>query len=397
MEDSEYTVIRKKHGGSMEIYVVKQGDTVAKIAETYAMEADTLIYDNQLENPDALAVGQALLLNTGGKEQSRSIRSGGYAYTFITPVVLNSTLPFLSELAVFSYGFTPEGGLVNPPREDEWMVNWARQYHVLPFLTLAPLDAAGSFDNTRITTLVNDPAAQNRLLDELLLVMKSKGYAGLSIDFEYVPAEVKDAYNEFVRFAAERLHREEYQVAVALAPKTSAQQRGLLYEGVDYRALGEAADFVIVMTYEWGYTYGPPMAVAPIDKVRQVLTYAVSEIPPEKIMMGIPNYGYDWPLPYERGITAARTIGAVEAVQTAIRENAEIRFDEVAQTPFFTYVSNGIRHEVWFEDVRSLQAKFDLLQELGLRGVMYWQLMRWFRANWLLLQDKFAIVKSPAP
>lgn len=380
----------------MEIYVVKPGDTVTSIATAYAIEVDTLVYDNQLENPDALVVGQALLINTGREEQSRNIRSGGYAYTFIEPVVLNSTLPFLSELAVFSYGFTPEGSLVNPPREDAQMVNLARQYQVLPFLTLAPLTASGSFDNTLITTLVNDPAAQSRLLGELLSVLESKGYAGVSFDFEYVPAEAKDAYTAFVTSVTERLHREEYLVSVALAPKTSAQQRGLLYEGVDYRALGAVADFVIVMTYEWGYTYGPPMAVAPIDKVRQVLDYAVSEIPPEKIMMGIPNYGYDWSLPYERGVTAARTIGTVEAVQIAIREKTEIRFDEVAQTPFFTYVSNGIRHEVWFEDVRSLQAKFDLLQELNLRGVMYWQLMRWFRANWLLLQDNFDIVKSPA-
>lgn len=378
----------------MEIYVVKQGDTVAGIAAAYAMEEDTLIYDNQLENPSVLAVGQALLINTGWKEKSRNIRSGGYAYTFITPEVLKSTLPFLSELAVFSYGFTAEGRLVAPFTEDEWMVNFALQYKAAPFLTLAPLNATGSFDNTRITTLVNDPAAQSTLLDELLFVMKNRGYAGLNLDFEYIPAETKDAYNAFVKLTAERLHREGYLVAVALAPKTSAQQRGLLYEGIEYRALGAVADFVIVMTYEWGYTYGPPMAVAPIDKVRQVLEYAVSEVPSEKIMMGIPNYGYDWPLPYERGVTAARSIGNVEAVQIAVRENAEIRFDEVAQAPFFTYTREGVRHEVWFEDVRSLQAKFNLLQELQLRGAMYWQLMRWFRANWLLLQNQFNIVKE---
>lgn len=136
------------------------------------------------------------------------------------------------------------------------------------------------------------------------------------------------------------------------------------------------------------------MAVAPINQVRRVLEYAVTEIPPVKISMGIPNYGYDWPLPYERGVTKARTIGNIEAVRIAINQGVEIQFDELAGTPFFLYERNGVMHEVWFEDVRSLQQKFDLIKEFGLRGPGYWQIMQLFRANWLLLEDNFYIVKN---
>ena len=85
-----------------------------------------------------------------------------------------------------------------------------------------------------------------------------------------------------------------YTVMVALAPKTSAGQPGLLYEAHDYAALGAAADDVLLMTYEWGYALSEPMAVAPIDKVEQVVRFAVSQIPPDKIFLGMPNYGYDW-------------------------------------------------------------------------------------------------------
>jgi len=378
----------------MELYVVKPGDTVSGIASAYQIGTDTIIYENQLIYPYNLVVGQALLLNTGPGENGREIQSNGYAYTYIEPMILNSTLPFLSELSVFSYGFTTEGNLVPPPRDDTWMVNSARQYRVIPFLTLTPLNELGSFDNTLITAIVNNPAARNNLLVELLALMEAKGYGGLNIDFEYIRAEDRDAYTEFVRLYAEQMHRAGYQISLALAPKSSAEQRGLLYEGLDYRALGAIADHVLIMTYEWGYTYGPPMAVAPLNRVREVIEYAVSEIPAEKIMLGIPNYGYDWPLPYEPGITKAQSIGNVEAMHLAVRQNAEIRFDEVAQTPFFTYRNAGILHEVWFEDVRSLQAKFDLLKEFGLRGAGYWQLMRLFRANWLLLQDNFSIVRQ---
>lgn len=133
------------------------------------------------------------------------------------------------------------------------------------------------------------------------------------------------------------------------------------------------------------------MAVAPLNQVRRVVEYALTQIPAEKIDLGIPNYGYDWPLPYEKGVTRAATINNVQAVRIAVANDARIQFDDVAQSPYFTYTENQTAHEVWFEDVRSLSAKFDLIDEFGLRGCGYWQIMQWFRANWLLLQDRFFI------
>ena len=376
----------------MEIYVVKPGDTVYAIASAYQVEVNTLIYANQLVYPYQLAVGQALLISNGQREKSMEIRSNGYAYPFINGWVLGNTLPFLTELSVFSYGFTAEGELVPPILDDVWMVNMALESETLSILTLTPFGVNGNFDNNLISAIIRNPASRDRLLENLVVVMKEKSYGGLDIDFEFIKAEDRDLFTEFVRVCAERMHIEGYQVSVALAPKISAEQKGLLYEGKDYRALGEVADHVLIMTYEWGYTYGPPMAVAPINMVRMVLEYAVTEIPPEKISMGIPNYGYDWPLPFERGATKAKTIGNIEAVQIAVSQGAEIKFDELAQSPYFNYESNGILHEVWFEDVRSLQQKFDLIKEFGLRGPGYWQIMQLFRANWLLLEDNFYIL-----
>ncbi len=166
-----------------------------------------------------------------------------------------------------------------------------------------------------------------------------------------------------------------------------------MYEGKDYRLLGAAADSVLLMTYEWGYTYGPPMAVAPINKVREVVEYAVTEIPREKIDLGIPNYGYDWTLPFVQGTSRARSIGNAQAVRIAIENDARIEFDQIAMSPFFHYERDGVQHEVWFEDVRSMREKFSLVTEYDLRGMGYWQIMKLFRANWLLLDDTFEISK----
>ena len=378
----------------MEIYVVQPGDTIDSIALALGVSAEQLIYDNQLIYPYELAVGQALFVDRNTRNATRAISVSGYAYPFISPRVLEQTLPFLSELPIFSYGFTAEGELLPPSYgDDTWMIAEAMRFGTQPVLTLTPFGPDGNFNNRLIHSVVNNEAYKNNLIQNLLNTMDEKGYEGVDIDFEYILASDRDAFTAFVWEVAETMRANGYHTSVALAPKTSSEQTGLLYEGKDYRALGEAADHVLLMTYEWGYTYGPPMAVAPIHQVRRVVEYALTQIPSEKINLGIPNYGYDWPLPYVRGVTKATTINNVQAVRIAIAQGAVIQFDELSQSPFFTYISEGTEHEVWFEDVRSLQEKFNLIKEYSLRGCGYWQIMQWFRANWLLLRNNFYILK----
>lgn len=379
------------------IHVVQRGDTVDSIAAYYGVNVESIIRDNQIIYPYELALGQALFIDLGTRQPYRSLRVTGYAYPYINETVLADTLPYLSELAIFSYGFTTAGELLPPALPDDWMIELALQYGTAPILTLTPLDEQGRFSNYLIHNVVQNQEAVDMLIDNLLVVMADKGYQGVDIDFEYILAEDRDAFTSFVQQVAERMRANGYHTSVALAPKTSANQQGVLYEGKDYRALGAAADHVLLMTYEWGYTYGPPMAVAPLNQVRRVVEYAVTEIPPEKIDLGIPNYGYDWPLPFVRGETKATSIGNIQAVRIAIEQDVAIQFDDVAQSPFFTYLQTdgetSIEHEVWFEDVRSLQGKFDLIREFGLGGCGYWQIMRWFAANWKLLYQNFYIEK----
>ncbi len=395
----------------MKIYVVQPGDSVDAIAASQNVSAQSIIYDNQLTYPYALAVGQALLLsqppgsadgegnaenegNTPGSPGSELYPAyvGGYAYPFISRWVLNETLPYLSDLFIFSYGFTVEGELVPPQLDDTFMIDAAKSYGVAPILTLTPFGPDGRFSNYLISQVVNSETAKRQLIDNLTAQIRERGFEGVDIDFEYILPEDKFPFADFVREVRTAVNALGYPVSVALAPKVSDTQSGLLYEGKDYALLGEAADYVLLMTYEWGYTYGPAMAVAPINKVRQVVEYALTKIPPEKIHLGIPNYGYDWTLPYVKGSSKATTIGNVEAVQIAIANGASIQFDEISQAPYFNYMQNGLTHEVWFEDVRSLTAKFSLVKEYRLRGMSYWQIMQLFRANWLLLGDTFAIL-----
>ncbi|MDE6607313.1 MAG: LysM peptidoglycan-binding domain-containing protein [Lachnospiraceae bacterium] len=376
----------------MQIYVVKSGDTLDTVAADFGIGIETIAYANQVLPPYRLAVGQALLIPTESDEkEKRAVYVNGYAYPYIRDWVLTETLPYLTTLSVFSYGFTTSGELVPPAVNDDWMIEKALQQGVRPILTLTPFDESGMFNNYLISVLTSDPDLQQTLIDQLFLVMEEKGFAGIDIDFEYILAKDRIPFANFVENVRIQAAPLGYTVSVALAPKTSADQPGLLYAGKDYGLLGAAADSVLLMTYEWGYTYGPPMAVAPINKVREVVEYAITEIPVEKIDLGIPNYGYDWTLPFTQGVSAAQTIGNIEAVDIAVENQAVIQFDETAKSPYFNYERNGVRHEVWFEDVRSIQEKFNLIKEYGLRGMGYWQIMKLFRANWMLLADTFEI------
>lgn len=241
----------------MDIYVVKSGDTVDAIAAAFSVSVESIIENNQLVAPYPLAVGQALLIGT--LDEAVNLRegksAGGYAYTYISPWVLEQTMPYLMRLFIFSYGFTTEGEIILPPRDDTWMIEASLGQNTLPVLTLTPLGLDGKFNNNLIHQVVTNSEVTDRLLYNLAFYMQEKGFGGIDIDFEYILAEDRDFFTAFVRRTVEIMHPYGFVVSVALAPKTSADQKGLLYEGKDYAALGAAADEVLLMTYEWGYKY----------------------------------------------------------------------------------------------------------------------------------------------
>ena len=369
------------------VHIVREGQTVKQIAEEYSITVKNLYQNNPfLLNQTYLLEGQSLVISYEGEPLMQG-RISGYAYPFIEPYILREVLLYIDEILIFSYGFTAEGELIPPQIDETWVIQEAWNQQVEPILVLTPFAETGTFNSGLIQILSENETVQDNLIENLLETVREKGYVGVDVDFEYIRPEDRVGYADFVNRLRETMNENGYRVSVALAPKTSSYQKGLLYEAMDYHLLGQSANTVFLMTYEWGYTYGPPLAVAPLPNVRQVLEYALTEIPKEKIVLGVPNYGYSWPLPYERGVTKARLIGNVEANVIAAERGAEIQYDERYQSPFFYYEIGGRRYEVWFEDVRSIYAKLQLAAEQDIHGVGYWNLMRPFRANWLLVNQ----------
>ena len=374
-----------------QVYTVRAGDTLTSIGRRYGVSVLELVQNNpELIQNMTIQPGQQLTVSfQGGK--IRTVSTKGYAYPHIRRDVLQRALPYLTYLAVFTYGFTESGRLI--PADDAALIREAYRWNAAPILVFSSLDETGGFSTDRASRLFSDPQLQTTVLNALAQTMREKGYVGVDMDFEYIAPADAQGYQDFLRRAVEVMRPQGFTVSADLASKTSAGQQGLLYEAHDYPAIGSIVDRVLLMTYEWGYTYGPPMAVAPLNQVRDVVRYAVSEIPPAKIFMGVPNYGYDWTLPYEQGVSRAENIGNQGAVLRAARYGAEIGFDETARSPYFEYYAGGRKHVVWFEDVRSVQGKLELSDEYGLLGVAYWNIMRPFNANWAFLAARYAINK----
>ncbi len=375
------------------IHIVSKGESVYQISIQYNISVQEIIEKNGLIYPYTLVPGQALFLQVGDMRKTGSLYVNGYAYPFIQKTVLDSSIPALSSLTIFGYGFTTTGELIVP--DDVALLQTAMNNNLMPVFLISSLTSDGTFSSENASYLFENEWLQDTLLRQILDTMLEKGYERLDIDFEFIKPEDKEGFIGFIQKAVDLLHPQGLTVHVDLAPKTSAEQAGLLYEAHDYRRIGEIADTVLLMTYEWGYTYGPPMAVAPLDKVRQVVEYAVTEIDVNKIYLGIPNYGYDWKLPFVRGTTKAETLGNEQAMQRAIQYGSEILYDEAAMSPYYYYTAaDGATHVVWFENVVSIQAKLDLIREFGLRGAGYWNLMRPFTQNWRLVESEFVINKT---
>jgi spore germination protein len=426
----------------MQIHVVKSNESLTTIARTYNTTVNDIVEANDIPNPNNLVVGQAMVIPIVGSfyyvqpgdslwsigqktgvpyQQIASVnrislnqqlyvgfrlyipqvskrRAEFNAYveprgTSVAPILESSAreaAPYLTYLAPFSFQALRDGSLKEPLLNNFPAIARANRNVLMMVINNQEND---QFSDELGRILLNDIPIQDRFLNNIVATAKKYGFRDIHFDFEFLRPADREAYNAFLRKAKARFQREGWLMSTALAPKTSATQKGKWYEGHDYRAHGQIADFVVIMTYEWGYSGGPAMAVSPIDQVRRVLEYAITEMPPNKIMMGQNLYGYDWTLPFVQG-SVAKAVSPQQAIELAARYKVQIQYDTKAQAPFFRYTAeDGKRHEVWFEDARSIQAKFNLIKELKIRGMSYWKLGLAFPQNWLLIVENFNVVK----
>ncbi|WP_191991970.1 glycoside hydrolase family 18 protein [Bacillus aerolatus] len=367
-------------------YQVKAGDTLWKIAQTFQSSVQLIIAANPSLSPNKLKINERLRIPTW---QSYTMQTLVFMDAFDpTPYLdtLKSLASHITYLAIFTYSFTRDGMLIQA--NDEQILKDCKQNNIKPLMVVSNYEG-GTF-STELADHILNPARRPVLIRNIVTAVIQKGYAGVSVDFEFVSPTRRQDFTAFVRELKRALGRRVLQVNAHA--KTGDQPTNRLTGFLDYRAIGEAADITAVMTIDYGYALGPPAPISPVWWIEQVLTYVVSQIDPRKLMMAINLYGYDWTLPPQPGRTAAM-LTVLAAQNQAIASGVPIQFDSRAQSPSYRYRRGGLEHAVSFEDVKSVAAKYELMEVYNLLGTTYWRLRFSFPQNWAYVNKNIRVEK----
>jgi spore germination protein YaaH len=249
-------------------------------------------------------------------------------------------------------------------------------------LPVMPLIFNRGFERETVTALLHDPEARRRAVSYMAYHAKRENLVGFQIDLENIDPHDQELFTAFVRRAAERMHRDGRLLSVALVPKFSDvfpdptnpdhPTLGEWAAGYDYRALGQAADFLTLMTYDHFNRSTPAGPIAGFEWVKKALAYAEARIPPEKLLLGIALYGREWTDVGENTSSRSLTTEAVRELRG--RWDAKTQWDEQWRSPWFQVQTGAATHTVWYEDPRSWTEKLNLIRDDHLRGFAAWRL-----------------------
>jgi spore germination protein YaaH len=228
------------------------------------------------------------------------------------------------------------------------------------------------------------------LIDSLVNLALEGGYAGINIDFENLAysADIEDdrsAFTLFIQDLAERLHAESLGLIISVPGKMDDSLWNTWAYPFDLAALGEAADYLQLMTYDQHGPWSEPGAVAGADWVEECLRYTTSLVDPSKLLIGLPAYGYDWDLSasdLENEVYTASDFSWIEIPALLAKSGAESGWDPGSLSPFVTYTENEHEHAAWFENAESIRIKTSLVQQYNLAGLSMWALGKEDESFW---------------
>lgn len=226
----------------------------------------------------------------------------------------------------------------------------------------------GLWDTGTVSRVLGDPALRDTHVNSVVALAQNEDFDGIQIDYEDLPAADRDDFSAFLTALGPALRSAGKVLYVTVHVKESDAGYDERNRAQDYAAIGQAADLVCLMAYDWHWSTGPSGPIAPYDWVDRVLRYSVTQIPPQKLVLGVGLFGYDWVG------TSADNVTWRQVVALAAQHQVDERWDVGAQSPHFTYTVDGVEHEVWYENGRSVAAKLDLARRYGLQGVEFWRL-----------------------
>jgi len=414
------------------IHVIRNGESMWSISQEYGTSPEVISKINGLENQEKIIPGQSLVLpgknyivqpgeslweiskrhsvslgevkslnglqtNVVHPDQKVTIPTKAKEDTFIGAFfipkdeqsnknLLGKYQNVLTSVGLFEYHPDEQGNLSTLYGESAITTAWNKG--MIPYATVTNLGSKG-FDDELAHKVIGNSTVRKRLINNIFSMLHKNELKGVIIDFEGIQNKDRQHFNTFIKELAAKLHPVGMKISIALPPM-QGNRYPAYHSAYDYKTLGTYADSLFLMTYDWHWAGGPAGPIAPIGEIKETVEYAISVVPKSKIVLGVPMYAYNWSL--HESSKNASAYSQQHAINVAVKYGSTIHYNNETNQPYFRYTDeNGIQHEVWFEDARSILAKYRLIKEYDIAGMGGWKLDLSFPQAEYLLKEEFLI------
>jgi spore germination protein YaaH len=304
-------------------------------------------------------------------------------YVTYNPNSLDSLRAHVDQLNYVSpwfYSVNGNGDVTNTVQPEVNALLAQRGVHNLPMLK--NLSTQANFHDA-----LANPIKRGQIITAMLAAVQANNYDGITIDFEGISPADGPFLTLFMHELYGNMKAINKLVAMAVPAKTRDVNTG--WAGAfTYRDLAPWTDFMLLMAYDQHFAGGQPGPIAPIGWVGDVLRYAQTRIEPKKIILGIGLYGYDW-----NTTTHAQADPRTwtEVQNLAATYGGQFGWSTPDASGFMRYTASGQRHEVWYENRQSFDAKIALVRANPIAGFGLWRLGQEDPGVW----NSIAALRSP--
>ncbi|HOJ77381.1 MAG TPA: glycosyl hydrolase family 18 protein [Bacillota bacterium] len=322
--------------------------------------------------------------NTAFTANSKKIIAGYYVESYTNDPTglrsLSQNISTINMIIPFSYNIDNNGNIKG--NHHQKTVSYAKTAGITTLALINNIQS-GNFSSNTIGKMLGSPSARTKAVNNILKLLLEKGYQGVNIDFENVPAGYRSHLTAFFRELAAVLQPRGLLVTASVPAKTYDDQKSPHSGAFDFPALAPYLDQVMIMAYDQHYSGGPPGPVASYPWVERVINYTLKSFPANKVVLGLAGYGYDW----TNHSGKARNYNAIQEIIK--KYNVSPKWHSEYKVPYFQYKSWGTTHQVWYENSHSTAAKMTLVKKYNLRGVALWRLGYEDPQVWKVIQQGF--------
>ena len=292
---------------------------------------------------------------------------------------LQSYSEFLDMLPIDVFAVQDDGSIAGS--DDLGAADYAFAHGIAAYACVSDYRDEPLYDFDPVLARAAIQTHKGTFIEQLVEIAGDERYVGVNIDLESIAYSDdiqadRAAFTAFIEELASRLHAMDKELIVSVPAKSAESPDDDWAYPFDLAALGQAADYLQLMTYDQHGPWSDPGPVAGLDWVAETTAYTAELVDPAKLLLGLPAYAYDWDLQaYAAGDEdAVGELYWTDMPGLLALPGARVERDAAADSPVLRYSQNGREHEVWFEDAASIRAKAALVERYQLGGVAVWAL-----------------------